>query len=201
MFYLRKTDKYSCAGIFSLVALLLFCCGSKPKQSNLFNMDSLVSEQVSYLTEHQAKLHKTAIINGVKDDSLFTADTATWKNELGIFRQLQSINKPVNRAHYIVDDGLFDPASNLTVKAFTDTTDLPVRYLRIFYQESLTKPRKIEALYHNKNPLYSSSRLLTLEFGHFKNRLVLSAYTIEGGQQMKMGDSVMFKIKGEVILN
>jgi hypothetical protein len=188
-------------GVLPLVALLLFCCGSKPKQSGLFNMDSLVSEQIHYLTEHQEKLHKTAMINGVKDDSVFTADTTTWKNELEIFRQLQSINKPVNRGRYIVDDGLFDPASNLTVKAFTDTTGLPVRYLRVFYQESIVKPRKIEALYDNKNPLYSSSRLLTLEFGHFKNRVILSSYMIEGGQQMKLGDSVMFKIKGEVILD
>lgn len=168
----------------------------------LYNVDSLVTGQIVLLGENAAKLRKHAVINGVADDSLFVADTAVWKSELEIFTQLQSINKPANRENYLVDDGLFDPASNLTVKAFSvkKETDLPVKYLRVFYQESIGKPRKIEALYDTKNTLYSSSRLLTLEFGHFRNKLILTSYEIEGGQQMKMGDSVMFKIKGDVVL-
>ena len=153
------------------------------------------------LTQNQATLHKHAVFNGMNDDTVFRADSTIWQNELEIFRQLQAINKPVNRDNYLVDDGLYDPASNLTVKAFSTSANLPVKYVRVFYQDSLSKPRKIEALYDNKNTLYASSRLLTLEFGRFKNKLVLTSYAIEGGQQMKLGDSVMFKIKGEVILH
>jgi hypothetical protein len=185
------------------VVFMFWCCAGKPKQTTLFNFDSLVSEQVSFLAAHHAKLHKRASINSINDDTVFSADTTVWKNELDIFRQLQVINKPVNGDNYVVEDGLFDPQSNLTVKAFSakPEADLPVKYLRVFYQESLLKPRKIEALYDNKNPIYSSSRLLTLEFGHFKNKVVLTSYGIEGGQQMKMGDSVVFKIEGEIILD
>jgi len=201
MFYWKKTDFSIVTCLTAVIGIFIFGCQNKPKDVVLFNVDSLVSEQVDFLSQHQATLHKNSIFNGAKDDTVFQADSATWQNELEIFRQLQTINKPVNRENYLIDDGLYDPASNLTVKAISTTANLPVKYVRVFYQDTLSKPRKIEALYDNKNALYSSSRLLTLEFGHFKNKLVLLSYTVAGGQQMKLGDSVMFKIKGEVILH
>jgi hypothetical protein len=200
MFCLKKIDSVSTGICLSLVCLLAFSCRDKPAQTLLFNIDSLVTQQEKYLADSNAKLRKHAIINGVSDDTLLTNKEA-WKKELEIFRQLQTINKPVNRANYIVDDGLFDPSSNLTVKAFSATTDLPVQYVRVFYQGSIATPRKIEALYQNKNILYASSRLLTMEFENLGNQIVLTSYSIEGGQKMIMGDSVMFTIKGKIMVN
>ena len=200
MFYWKSNIRNATCAT-AVVGFLIFGCARKPDNTILFNIDSLVSEQVNFLDQNHADLHKNALFNGVDDDTTLRADSALWQNELEIFRQIQTINKPVNRDNYLVDDGLYDPASNLTVKAISTTANLPVKYVRVFYQDSLSKPRKIEALYDNKNALYASSRLLTLEFGRFKNKLVLTSYAIEGGQQMKLGDTVMFKIKGEVILH
>jgi hypothetical protein len=123
-----------------------------------------------------------------------------WRNELEIFSQLQVINKPINREFYIIDDGLFDPSSNLTVKAFSATENLPVRYLRVFYQESISKPRKIEALYDDRNQLYKSGRILEMEFQQIDNKSVLTSYAIEGGQKMILGDSVAFVIRGVITI-
>jgi hypothetical protein len=200
MFCLIKIDRIFTVISLSLVSLLAFSCGDKPAQTLLFNIDSLVAKQENYLAQSNAKLQKHAIINGVSDDTLLT-NKEMWKKELEIFRQLQSINKPVNRINYIVDDGLFDPSSNLTVKAFSAKTDLPVQYVRVFYQDSIARPRKIEALYQNKNILYASSRLLTMEFENLGGQVVLTSYSVEGGQKMLMGDSVMFTIEGKITIN
>jgi hypothetical protein len=168
----------------------------------MYNIDSLVLSQVQYLSDKKATLHKSAIIGLQQDDSVFTPeDTLAWKNELDIFRQLDVINKPINRDGYIIDDDLFDPSSNLTVKAFSAIENLPVRYLRIFYQESIHKPRKVEALYDDKNALYKSGRILLMEFHQIDNKTILTSYSISGGQKMIMADTVTFLIKGKIVID
>lgn len=159
-----------------------------------------MSAQVEILKKSGARLQKNAFVNGVAADTLIS-DSSIWTKELTIFQELHDINKPVNRSNYLIDDGLFDPSSNLTVKAFSAKTDLPVKYIRVFYQESVQRPRKIEALYDNKNSLYKSGRLLTMEFVTLRNQVLLTSYTIEGGQKMMLGDSVMFTVKGKIILD
>jgi hypothetical protein len=197
---IKRTNKFAiiCSGLL----ILLFSCGKKSKVVPMYNIDSLVLAQVKNLAAERATLHKSAVIGLQKDDSVFTpSDTSAWLNELDIFRQLDVINRPINRDNYIIDDGLFDPSSNLTVKAFSAVENLPVRYLRIFYQESIHKPRKIEALYDDQNALYKSGRSLLMEFNQVNNKTVLTAYTISGGQKMIMGDSVTFLIKGNIVVD
>ena len=100
-----------------------------------------------------------------------------------------------------MSDGLFDPGSNLTVKAFTSLKKLPVVYLKIYYQGSIEKPRKIEALYDEANLLYESARLLSMHFAQVDNRTVLTHYSIKGGQKMIFGDSVAFYISAKILLD
>lgn len=168
----------------------------------LYNIDSLVSAQVNFLTAEKARLYKSASIGTKQDDSTYTPiDTSAWKNELEIFTQLNVINRPSYKGNYLIHDGLFDPSSNLTVKAYSSTKDLPVKYLRIFYQESLQKPRKIEALYNDKNEMYTSARLLSMEFRQLNNKSILTSYSVQGGQHMILSDSVSFLIKGKIIID
>lgn len=185
-----------------MLLLGLTCCEQQRQPATFYPIDSLLSQQVKHLTEIRAGLFKEALLGGETDTASFVPDdTLAWSNELGIFRKLDMINKPVNKGGYLVTDGLLDPGSNLTVKAFTSLRKLPVVYLKIYYQGTLDKPRKIEALYDEANPLYASARLLSMHFEQIENKTVLTSYSVKGGQKMIFGDSVAFYISGKVLVD
>jgi hypothetical protein len=199
MFCWKNNLKRTPPACLIVLAVFFAGCESGKETSSLYSIDSLVSAQVIALAEAKAILHKEATLGNRTDRSVYTpGDTTAWTNELDIFRHLQQINKPVNRDSYIVDDGLYDPGSNLMVKAFTSTRQLPVMSMRIYYDNAIKKPRKIEALYEEENSLYKSSKLLRMEFQQVNNKTVLTSYTIHGGQKMVLGDSVTFSVKGKI---
>ena len=200
MFYWKNKTKLS---KIAVVLIFLTGCITGKKEADFYPIDSLVIQQLTQLRDLKATLHKTASLKGKLDSvSYIPGDSATWGKELDIFIQLKDINKPVNHGSYLVDDNLLDPSSNLTVKAFTATEpELSVKYMKIFYQHSIDKPRRIEALFDEKNELYESSRLLSMEFHQINNKTVLTSYSIDGGQKMIMGDSVTFLIKGKISID
>jgi hypothetical protein len=201
MFYWRSRSVICCSLLVISCAMTLSSCLTGKEESSFYAIDSLVTRQLTELTELKARLDKTAVVQGKVDSVSYTPrDTTAWRKELDIFRQLDIINKPVNHGSYLIDDNQLDPGSNLTVKAFTSAEELPVRYLKIYYQKSVSKPRKIEALYNEENALYKSSRILSLEFTQINNKTVLTSYSIDGGQKMIMGDSVTFLIKGNITI-
>lgn len=201
MYYWRIKNGIRHSLIFVLTLTLSSCLTGR-KESSFYPIDSLVTKQLTELTDLNARLSKSAVVHGKFDSITYTPkDTIEWGKELGVFRQLDLINKPVNHGSYLVEDNLKDPASNLTVKSFTSTEELPVRYMKIFYQTSVSRPRKIEALYDEANSLYKSSRLLSMEFSQINNKTVLTSYSIDGGQKMIMGDSVTFLIKGNITID
>lgn len=201
MFYWIIDHSYSRTGFF-LFFLVLVSCRQEKQPATFYPVDSLISGQVNHLTRINAGLFKEALLSGKTDTATYVpADTLAWLNELGIFRKLDVINKPVNKGSYLVSDGLFDPGSNLTVKAFTSLEKLPVVYLKVYYQGSIEKPRKIEALYDEANGLYKSSRLLSMHFDQIENRTVLTGYAIKGGQKLIFGDSVAFYVSGKILVD
>ena len=191
--------------VYALYFTLVFAtvsCESEKQPATFYDIDSLVSGQVNYLTEIQAGLFKEALLGGKADTVTFTpADTVGWTKELEIFRKLNEINKPVNKGRYEIRDGLMDPGSNLTLKVFKSKEPLPVTYLKIYYQGNISKPRKIEALYDEENRLYKSARLLSMQFQQLGNQSVLSSYSVKGGQKMVFGDSVAFYISGKILID
>ncbi|MDQ2656378.1 MAG: hypothetical protein M3Y60_03075 [Bacteroidota bacterium] len=150
----------------------------------------------------KAGLVKEALLDGKTDTVRYTpSDTSVWMEELDIFRKLEEINKPVNKSNYSVSDGQVDPASNLKIREFLSTREVPVTYLRIYYQGTINKPRKIEALFDEDNLLYESARLLSMHFQQVDDHTVLTSYSVKGGQKMILGDSVAFYISGKILID
>lgn len=181
-----------------IITSVFFACGNNTQTTKLYNIDSLVTEQVRLLSSGKPRLNKQAVMGSKQDGMEYVPDSTAWSQELDIFRQLDAMNKPVNRSKYLVDDNLYDPGSNLTVKAFTSLEPLPVRSMRIFYDTDIAQPRKIEAIFSEENSLFESSKNLLLEFQHINNKNLLTSYSIEGGQKMILSDSVTFSVKGKI---
>lgn len=190
-----------------LLATLFSCQTGKNKNVALYNADSLITTQVAFLSEHKARLHKITKL-GDKESEAATVPKSVkdWENELDIFRELASVNKPVNRRLYAVERSS-DVKSNLEVKSFIGQpepgkkkVEMPVKYLKVFYQNTPDNIRKIEAQYDESNALYTGSRFLKMEFQQVYNKTVLTSYSITGGQKIFMGDSVSYDISAFVTI-
>lgn len=185
---------------FSVVAVVLMgitsCTGKREKQTTIYNLDSLVQEQIHLLADKKASSKKTVRL-GEKESAteLTPEDTLMWKKELDIFTELSVLNKPINRKEYVVEDGLTDTKSNLTIKSIsTNEEGLPVKYLRIYYLPEPYQLKKIEGYTREENMLYQSARFFTLEFEELHNQPTLTSYTVNGGQKMFLRDSVTFSV-------
>jgi hypothetical protein len=189
----------------SAILLILVCvsCNQQKKERRKhFAIDSLVNKQVQYLSAARATISKVSWLDQKKDSTVFTPiDTLLWSKELDAFLQLKDINKPIHFGAYSVEDNLLDTQSNLKVKLFSGTDEQNVKWLKLYYHNSLSKLKKIEAQFEEENPLYKSERLLTMEFQEFNNKTLLKSYSIIGGQKMFMADIVEFAIRGKIKIN
>lgn len=197
-----KTNQVLYYVIITVLISSLSACNNERQPASLFPIDSLITSHIYQLSGMKAGLFKEAMLGGQTDTiTYFPKDTVAWVKELDVFRELEVINKPVNKGSYLIDNGLLDPGSNLTVKAFTSLRKLPVVYLKIYHQGNIYKPRKIEALYDEGNFLYRSARQLAMHFEQVGNKTVLTSYTVRGGQKMIFADSVTYFIKGQILVD
>jgi len=184
----------------AVCALVAFTACTPPNRNGrpLFAVDSLLHGQASTLIRIDAALDKHITL-GTKQEELTVKprDATAWLKELEVFSIIDAINKPINRERYKVTESA-DTRSNLRVRSFSTSDDLPVSYVNLYYYDRPSRIRKIEALYAELNGLYKTSRLLTLDFIDLDGAPVMSAYTIVGGQKMFMDDSVEYTIKGRV---
>jgi hypothetical protein len=202
----RKYTTSAFTGKLKLLAIvvssiLLFSSCDKQTRTTIkyYNIDSLLKQQVFYLSATQAKLIKEVRLADKIDTTITSlSDSSLWLTELDAFTQLADMNKPINSGVYKVEDQLQDTGSNLTIKSFTGSNELKVEYLKLYYQDSVSKIRKIEALVQDENPLYKHTRKLTMEFQIINNKPILTNYTIQGLQKMFLSDAVDFSIIGTI---
>lgn len=181
-------------------SFILFACSTSttPRETELIAFDRLWKEQVYALAVAKAELTKEVFMNGVTEKKSFVPkDTTAWKNELEIFQQLETINKPVNIDSYvetIYDDSL----SNLKVRSLVSQKDIPLKEVRLYYLNTQDKIRRIDAEINERNALYKSARTLSLTFSELNNKTILTSYSIQGGQHMILGDTVQFDIQSTI---
>ncbi len=182
-------------------ALLLVSCQKKEQAEALYNVDSLLNGQVQALMEFNASLHKQASINEMVQDTTFQpTDTLSWHNELTIFNEIDLINKSINKENYLITDGIPDEASNLLIREYKSTKEIPLVFLKLYYLDTPDKLRKLEAEYHQQNALLASRRIMLMEFSDVYNKNILTSYRIEGTQKIVLGDTVYFTKSGTIKL-
>jgi hypothetical protein len=193
--YLLKLIKFSYLAIlFGATA----CQKKEPATIGHFPIDSLLHAQAKLLTEVKATLIKKAQINGSEEALAFTpANTAAWMKELDIFRSLNTLNKPGYLSNYTVTEQA-DEKTNLTARNYAGNANLPVVWLTLRYQKVPRNIRSIEALYREESLLIKGSRLLVLEFQELNNKIILTSYSIEGGQEIFLGKPVEFSLSGTI---
>lgn len=191
--------------LFATVGILACCIGACEQRGKYdqgyYPVDSLVTAQIRFLTNAKASATKFAKL-GEKEETktIHPIDSTGWIDELDIFRELRTLNKPINKGAYKVEDGLPDNKSNLKIKTIVTDKELPVRSMKIYYYGQPENIKRIEAQFNEVNSLYSSSRFLIMNFQDLNNKPVLSSYSVTGGQKMFLGDTVIFSIKGIVTL-
>lgn len=173
---------------------IVFGCAERQTvtQKPLYNIDSVLTAQVSVLKKHELK--KSVTINGKNEDTKLTPDSLQWADELEIFKAIDQVNKASFRSAYVVNDTR-DTNSNLMIREIKAQGEVPVSFLKLYFLKSLKDVRKIEASLVEDNSLYTDTRKLTLEF---ERSHVLQKYRIEGSQKMVMNDSVNFVIEGAI---
>ena len=182
---------------YALLFILFACSEGQKSVEKYFDFDGLLDDQISQLSQRAVVLDKIADMNGDKSDTTFLPSAKGWESEFEIFRQLESINKPTYRGIYKIVDQLEDPMSNLKVRQFA-APDTPVPVIKFYYQDEFSNLRKIEATFSEKNLLYSTQRMMMLEFEDDDDKPLLFRYSMSGFQKTPLRDTVKFFVLGEI---
>jgi hypothetical protein len=189
------------ASLLFMVLLLAFGCQRKGATTKrYFDLDSLINSQVTNLSRSKASLKKEASISGKSSTSINALDSTSWSHELDVFRQLDLINLPIYSDVYEIKNGTKDSKSNLLIRSFEAPANSAVPYLRLFYQSSPARLKKLEAQYREANSLYNTQRKLVMYFDDSAGKALLTRFLIEGTQKMIFSDSVQYTIRAEIQL-
>ena len=178
-----------------VLGVISFSC----RQANLkydkpyFDFDSLVNVQISYFANQKDSVFKVASVDDKEGKSSFLADSAQLAHEWDVFRQLDVINKPTYKGHYIVTEEK-DSKSNLTVRRYTCDIKSSVPVVRFYFQNQFSNLKRIESQYIEQNALYYTTRELMLSLEGTQGQIYVSDYAIKGVQKMILSDSVQFSI-------
>jgi hypothetical protein len=183
---------------FVIVLLAVGCQTQAIKRKRYFDLDSLVSAQVVYLSKSKASLIKNATISEKSSSSINTLDSTAWSHELDVFRQLDLINRPIYSDVYDFKDGVKDSKSNLLIRSYEAPSNSAVPYLRLYYQATPARLKKLEAFYQETNSLYKSHRKLEMYFDDNVGKPYLIGFEIEGDQKMILSDSIHYTIRAEI---
>ncbi|MFT4032194.1 MAG: hypothetical protein QM669_07220 [Siphonobacter sp.] len=172
--------------ILSLSSLVFLLACQSPEststQQTYFDLKSFIVKQISVLEQQKPLVRKEVIVNE-EAESLVTTKI-NWAKELDLFNQAD-LNKPAYTRSYFVDT----LSVNTISYRLREGESLPVQFLEVI-KDSTGQPRKIKATLLDKNYLFETEQTLTMECQKGK----LSAYQIEGFQQLFFGDPKPFKV-------
>ncbi len=178
-------------------ALLFSCAENAKQQTLLYPIDSLLNQQALLLSEGNALLRKAAFLDGSESISEYKPGSVDdWKKELEVFYNLGTINKPVNSNSYDVERHTDGDAGH--VIKFKAKEELLIEEMIISYRDKPLFPASIEARVKEENSMYQGTQQLKMEFEAVDGKSVMRHYSITGGQEMFLSDSVQYRIDAEI---
>jgi len=160
-----------------------------------FDLQGLISQQVSSLQTHQAQLVKTLKVDeSTENQSLTGLDSSQWERELKVFRE-HDINKPVLIDAYSIKETVSDEGYKL--KAYILVEKSLSGVLNI---ETITDPAGnvtfLKSSFREENILFNNLRNVSMSF-HPKSGLI-SEYTIDGYHKLAFKDTVFYQINAVI---
>ncbi len=199
--------KYKGRSYFSLLFILLAvlatgCIDATPNKVNsqYFNIQSQISEDINKMLELGTRIEKLAKIDEKYDSISYQPDSLQWETELELFKKA-SINLPQYQDIYEVQE-LPDSSSNLKWVYFKDTTNISkVPEMSLYYLPNSDKIVEVVIEYREESVGFLTERTLKLSYDQYKSERVLKNWEIDGVQKIPGMDEVSFHIKSKVIFN
>ena len=188
--------------ILFVIATVLSCESTSSKRNGVersgqyLNLTALLDEQVGYLLEKKASLHKQ-VKTGYQTDTIqaFPLDSVEWKNQLALFYDAD-ISLPGYDGAYF-EEQLPGISGETKVIYTARTAKLKVRVLECTYIEKQLKTIRIEVA--EKNTIYKFDKRLSLEFESVSGLLLLESFNMAGHEYMQFKQPLNYQIEAKVI--
>lgn len=187
--------------LFLIPVLFLFGCDVEQKKeeakiSEYFDLSGTLDQMVNDLIAQKAKLEKTIVLNGEKEEVLVTpADTAHWKRELELFYDADINKLGLSGAYQTENLEAFDGIKKVIHTAINKGAY--VNFMECAYRDGKLFTVRISA--SDKNMVYSTKHEYTLYFNHFKKKLALNHYAIKVEEQMLLKSDMSSEVTVRVV--
>ncbi len=189
------------------VIILLFIWGCQTQETNMenmlqatpfFDLKGVINEQITMLDQLKPSVKVTAHVREDKETQTLQKDSSEWAEALKLYADAD-LNKPVLRDQYNVRDSVLE-GQNLRAKIYEakNKNEVEVPYMKVIYEDTITNLREVESRFHEKNPLYSTSRSMSLYFDEIEGSPRLIRYVTRGKQKMLFKDSVVYATTAEI---
>ncbi len=186
--------------LFSALAGMFSACAAPNKPAGLikpayFNLEEVIDNQVKLLTAQRAGAEKTNLENGDPKEKK-TVKQINWQRELEMFRQA-AINRPAWRNEFSADSTVSDTGNKTITYRRVPGSDAPVEYLQVSFEgENL---RSASAKLSTDNMLYSTSKVLEMQFANTSEGQKLRQYSVNGSQKMVLADALQYSLVATVL--
>lgn len=184
--------------------ILTASCGEGERQreavvsiNEYYDVQGLLAANEEALRQMNVSLHKEAKFSGELEESRIRLDSAALAEELEVFREVD-INKPVLSGRYHITTTQEDGRELVTYEA-DDKESLNINFLKVYRNAENGVVERMEALFSNRNVLYNSTRLLSLQYGKVNGQVLPQYYTVEGVQKMIFSEEEEYSIRAEFI--
>lgn len=162
-----------------------------------YDVQGLLAANEEALRQMNVSLHKEASFAGEVEEARIRLDSVALAEELEVFREVD-INKPVLSGRYHITTSQEDGRELVTYEA-DDKESLNINFLKVYRNAENGVVERMEALFSNRNILYNSTRLLSLQYGKVDGQVLPQYYTVEGVQKMIFSEEKEYSIRAEFI--